>query len=65
MNELVVQQTSLGLCKYLEAHLGLAEAKTRGIVIGYDGRHNSKSFAYVTAKVFLDQGHKVKSRTQA
>jgi phosphomannomutase len=31
------------------------EIKRRGVVIGYDHRHNSKAFADLTAKVFLSE----------
>lgn len=41
MNDLVIIQTGQGFLKYLqETHETLL--KTKGIVIGYDGRHNSK-----------------------
>lgn len=40
MNDLVIIQTAQGLLKYLQReHKDLA---TRGIVVGYDGRHNSR-----------------------
>lgn len=39
MNDLVIVQTSQGLAKYLLKTL--PGAKTKGIVIGFDGRHNS------------------------
>lgn len=40
MNDLVIIQTGQGLLKYLLA--SLTDVQTRGIVIGFDGRHNSK-----------------------
>lgn len=41
MNELVIVQTAQGLRRYLErVHPDLV--KNKGIVIGYDGRYNSK-----------------------
>ena len=60
MNDLVIIQTSQGLSKYILSHYGSTlEIKAQGIVIGYDGRHNSKRFAERTAVAFLSQGIKV------
>jgi phosphomannomutase len=54
MNDLTVRQASQGLCHYI---LEVAkDAKERGIVVGYDGRHNSKKFAELTAATFIFQG---------
>lgn len=40
MNDLVIIQTGQGLLKYLQnTHKDL---NTRGVVIGYDGRYNSR-----------------------
>lgn len=48
---------SQGVCTYLlEA---VAEAASRGVVIGYDHRHHSKDFALLTAAAFLHRGVKV------
>ena len=38
MNDLVVIQTAQGILRYLES-LGI---HSKGIMIGYDGRHNSR-----------------------
>jgi len=35
------------------------DAKTRGIVIGYDHRRNSERFAFLTAAAFIHEGVKV------
>ncbi|MCL4141056.1 UNVERIFIED_CONTAM: hypothetical protein GTU68_016705 [Idotea baltica] len=51
MNDLVIIQTSQGLGKYLVSVC--PEAKTNGIVIGYDSRHNSHRFARLAASAFL------------
>jgi len=59
MNELVILQTSQGLCRYMEATFGKDVVRERGIVIGYDGRWNSKRFAELTAAVMLSQDVKV------
>ena len=37
----------------------MPEAKKRGVVVGYDGRHNSKTFAEHTAATFAHQGFHV------
>ncbi|XP_061729731.1 phosphopentomutase isoform X1 [Cydia pomonella] len=52
MNDVVVLQTAQGLCSYIqkECHQGQLQ---NGIVIGYDGRYNSKRFAELTARVFV------------
>lgn len=42
MNDLVIVQTGQGLIKCLLEKFSPKEVTTRGIVIGYDGRHNSK-----------------------
>lgn len=34
------------------ATYGAEECSKRGVVLGYDGRHNSKSFAHISAAVF-------------
>lgn len=34
-------------------------AKEKGIIVGYDGRHNSKRFAELAAATFLHKGLKV------
>jgi len=49
LNSLTIIQTSQGLAEYL-----LKEGNaSRGIVIGYDARHNSKKFAELAAAVFI------------
>jgi phosphomannomutase len=56
MNELIVAQASQGLYTYVaECYPDLKE---KGIVIGYDGRYNSLTFARRTAAVFLSKGVK-------
>ncbi|VDN98752.1 unnamed protein product [Rodentolepis nana] len=57
MNDLTIVQTAQGLLKYLEEkHPTL---KPRGIIVGYDGRHNSKTWACITANIFVRSGWKV------
>lgn len=42
MNDLVIVQTAQGLIKCLLEKFSAKEVRERGVVIGYDGRHNSK-----------------------
>ncbi|KAG5637859.1 hypothetical protein H0H81_002898 [Sphagnurus paluster] len=55
--DLIVIQASQGLCAYVAAHVD--GAAKRGIVIGYDHRHNSERWARLTAAAFIANGHKV------
>lgn len=52
MNDVVVLQTAQGLCSYLKKVCNHSQMQN-GVVIGFDGRYNSKRFADLTAKVFL------------
>ncbi|KAF4524356.1 hypothetical protein B566_EDAN007532 [Ephemera danica] len=54
MNDLVIIQTSQGLASYLSS--SNPNAKEKGVVIGYDGRHNSKRFAELATVAFLSEG---------
>ncbi|MCH1919368.1 phospho-sugar mutase [Shewanella sp. A3A] len=57
MNLLVIRQTAAGLGQYLLAQV--KDAATRGVVVGYDGRPDSKRFAYNTAEVLTSLGIEV------
>jgi phosphomannomutase len=57
MNRLVVNQTTAGLGSYLQAQI--KDACERGVVIGYDGRHDSRQFAHDAASVLTAMGFKV------
>lgn len=57
MNDLTVTQASQGLCEYVIETI--EQSKSKGIVIGYDGRHNSYIFAKITAATFKSKGFKV------
>ncbi len=46
-----------GLCRYLEK--AFPDGKQRGVVVGFDGRHNSVEFAHATAATFISRGFKV------
>ncbi|MEL0606794.1 phospho-sugar mutase [Vibrio echinoideorum] len=57
MNRLVIQETATGLGHYLIEHV--ANATIRGVVVGYDGRLDSKQFAIDTTSVLTALGIKV------
>uniref|UniRef100_A0A1B6E2I8 Phosphoglucomutase-2 n=1 Tax=Clastoptera arizonana TaxID=38151 RepID=A0A1B6E2I8_9HEMI len=57
MNDLVIIQTGQGLLKYLSENE--PDLKNKGVVIGFDGRHNSKRFAELTAAIFHQAGVRV------
>jgi phosphomannomutase len=54
MNRAVVRRTTAGLAAYLERHA--PDARERGVVIGYDGRHGSREFARDAARVLAHRG---------
>ncbi|XP_023171551.2 glucose 1,6-bisphosphate synthase [Drosophila hydei] len=57
MNDLVVIQTAQGICEYLKkSYPDKNSWSERGIVFGYDARHNSKRFAELSALVFYRNG---------
>lgn len=57
MNRLVIQETATGLGHYLIEQI--ANAKQKGVVVGYDGRTDSRQFAHDTASVLTALGIKV------
>ncbi|HHH29826.1 MAG TPA: phospho-sugar mutase [Polyangiaceae bacterium] len=57
MNRAVVIRTTAGLCAYLLEHV--KDAKTRGVVVGYDGRKQSDAFARDVAAVLSAAGVRV------
>lgn len=67
MNPLIVVQTTQGLLQYIVQHHSHKKngdeketsAQQAGVVIGYDGRHNSERFAQLTASVFVARGFRV------
>lgn len=54
LNSLTIIQTSQGLAEYLL--LTCPGAAAKGIIIGYDARHNSKKFAELAAAAFIAKG---------
>ncbi|XP_030387011.1 phosphoglucomutase-2 [Scaptodrosophila lebanonensis] len=60
VNDLIIIQTAQGLSKFLiDAYPSLQKRETQGVVIGYDGRYNSKRFAQLVATVFLNENFRV------
>lgn len=59
MNDLTVIQTAQGLASCLEEVFGTEECGRRGVVVGYDARHNSHRFAQLSAAIFLHKNFKV------
>ncbi|KAJ2722069.1 hypothetical protein GGI07_003556 [Coemansia sp. Benny D115] len=57
LNKLTIISASQGLATYVLCNT--RDALSRGVVIGHDHRHNSKTFALLTARAFLDKGFKV------
>ncbi|CAB0000970.1 unnamed protein product, partial [Nesidiocoris tenuis] len=56
MNDLVIIQTAQGLVEYLKkTHQG----STFSVVVGYDGRYNSKRWAQISSSIFLRAGARV------
>jgi phosphomannomutase len=55
MNQAVIRRTTAGLVRYLLTNSEPAALK-RGVVIGYDGRHQSFDFAKETASVLAAAG---------
>ena len=59
MNQYTVGKATAGVAKYLINTYGEECCKTRGVVIGYDTRHNSKFFAETAARVLSGAGLQV------
>lgn len=55
MNAVTVQQTTQGLLRYLQQREP-EQLQAGGIVIGYDGRHNSREFARIVAACAVAAG---------
>ena len=53
MNDLVVIQTAQGLLQYVLKCFPNEADRNRGIVLGYDGRHNSKRFDFDFSHFFI------------
>lgn len=57
MNRVVVRESAAGIARYLLANV--PDAAGRGVVIAYDARHRSRSFAADCAEVIADHGIRV------
>jgi len=56
MNDLIVNQTTQGLCAYVLVQV--VGARDRGVVIGHDHRYNSERWARLAARIFVSHGFK-------
>jgi phosphomannomutase len=61
MNRALVRRVTAGLAAYLLEHL--PQARERGVVVGYDGRHLSTEFAADTSGVLAGAGIRVHAFT--
>jgi len=59
MNVVTVTAATQGVFMHLVEDLGRAEAVSRGVVVGWDGRNNSEKFAIAVAAVFACAGVRV------
>lgn len=59
MNDLTVIQATQGICLHILGKFGAKSCAERGVVLGFDGRHNSERYAHAAAAVFLSKGVKV------
>ncbi len=65
MNKYTVGKATRGLGKYLLDTFGAKACRTRGVVVGYDTRNNSRDFADVTASVLSGMGIRVRVHSDA
>lgn len=65
MNKYTVGKATMGLGNYLLDTYGVEICKERGVVIGYDTRNNSESFARTAANVLSGMGIRVYLHTYA
>ena len=56
MNRLVISQTTAGLALYLRENRSSGRHRELRVVIGFDGRHHSETFARDTAEVLSGHG---------
>ncbi|XP_016946573.2 glucose 1,6-bisphosphate synthase, partial [Drosophila biarmipes] len=60
LNDVVIIEVAQGICAYLlDVYPSIQKRQTQGVVVGYDGRYNSKRFAQLIATVFLNNDFKV------
>lgn len=56
MNSLTIVQTAQGLLQYLQQKFSAEALRERGVVIGFDGRYDSDTYARLTARVMKEGG---------
>ena len=56
INDLTVIQTTQGLAVYLIETFGMQQVVERGVVVGFDIRHNSERFARLVTAVLIGRG---------
>ena len=56
INRLVISQTTAGLARYLRENRSSGRHRELRVVIGFDGRHHSETFARDTAEVLSGHG---------
>lgn len=64
MNKYTVGKATFGFGKYIKNKYSEEDCKTRGIVIGYDTRNNSKFFTEIASSVLSSIGIKVRVHTE-
>ena len=60
INDLTIIQTTQGLAVHLIETFGMKEVVERGVVVGFDIRHNSERFAHLVTAVLVGKGIPVK-----
>ncbi|XP_017019697.1 glucose 1,6-bisphosphate synthase [Drosophila kikkawai] len=60
INDVVIIGAAQGICAYIiDFYPSIQKRTEQGVVVGYDGRYNSKRFAHLIATVFLNNDFKV------
>ncbi|KAH8390353.1 hypothetical protein KR200_006546 [Drosophila serrata] len=60
INDVVIIGAAQGICAYMmDFYPSIQKRTEQGVVVGYDGRYNSKRFAQLIAAVFLNNDFKV------
>ncbi|XP_016975014.1 glucose 1,6-bisphosphate synthase [Drosophila rhopaloa] len=60
LNDVVIIEVAQGICAYLlDVYPSIQKRQTQGVVVGYDGRYNSKRFAQLITTVLANNDFKV------